>query len=150
MQRNFVVSPVKNKFGDRRDQVSGAKALGPLFLHGCLESYGRDCFAFVQQLRERLKRLLLVICARFSGHHEAVRLLSDLYGTRIHAALLPAYASELNVVEHCWGHTKYGERANFIPPNIDDLAQEVADSLIAKYQRPNLLQALFQHAKLEM
>jgi hypothetical protein len=63
---------------------------------------------------------------------------------------LPAYAPELNVVEQCWGHTKYGEMANFISANVRDLADEVAQSLLAKHQRPDLLRAFFQHAKLRL
>ena len=54
------------------------------------------------------------------------------------------------VVDHCWGHTKYGEMANFIPRDVDDLAQEVADSLIAKHRRPALLDAFFRHAQLDL
>jgi hypothetical protein len=38
--------------------------------------------------------------------------------------------------------------ANFIPRDVDDLAQEVANSLIAKYGRQALLKAFFQHIRL--
>ena len=67
-----------------------------------------------------------------------------------HVAFLPAYAPELNVVEQCWGHTKYGEMANFIPHDLSDLAQAVARSLLAKHQRPDLLRAFFQYAQLHL
>jgi hypothetical protein len=40
--------------------------------------------------------------------------------------------------------------ANFIPHNIDDLAQEIANSLLVKHGRPDLLAAFFQHAHLEL
>jgi len=111
---------------------------------------GDDVFAFVQHLRGHLTRPLLLIWDRFSGHKKAARLLRDLYGPRIHVEFLPAYAPELNVVEQCWGHTKYGELANFIPHDVADLAQEVASSLIAKHRRPALLQAFFRHARLDL
>jgi hypothetical protein len=39
---------------------------------------------------------------------------------------------------------------NFIPHDVDDLAQEVANSLIAKHGRRGLLNAFFQHARLEL
>jgi hypothetical protein len=68
----------------------------------------------------------------------------------MHVEFLPAYASERNVVDHAWGHTKYGEMANFIPQDVDDLAREVAQSLIAKHHRRDLLNAFFQHARLEL
>jgi hypothetical protein len=63
---------------------------------------------------------------------------------------LPASAPALNVVEQCWGHTKYGELANSIPRNVDDLAQEIAHSLLAKHRRPDLLRAFFQPAQLRL
>jgi transposase len=83
-------------------------------------STGDDVFAFVQHLSGHLKRSLLLIWDRFSGHKKAARLLRDLYGTRIHVEFLPEYAPVLNVVEQCWGYTKYGEMANFIPQDIDE------------------------------
>jgi transposase len=111
---------------------------------------GDDLFAFVQQLRGHLQRPLLVIWDRFSGHKKAERLLRDLYGKQIYVDYLPAYAPELNVVDHAWGHTKYGEMANFIPTDRSDLANEVSHSLLAKHRRPKLLKAFFQHARLDL
>jgi transposase len=109
-----------------------------------------DLFAFVQQLHGHLKHPLLVLWDRFSGHKKAARLLHGLYGTRMHVEFLPAYAPDLNVVEQCWGHSKYGEMANFIPHDVEDLAQAVAASLLAKHRRPDLLHAFFQHAQLDL
>jgi transposase len=111
---------------------------------------GNDLFAFVQPLRGHLKRSLLIIWDRFSGHKKAARLLYNLYGKRIHVEELPAYAPDLNVVDHAWGHTKYGEMANFIPKDLDDLADEVAVSMLSKHQRPDLLRSFFKHARLDL
>jgi transposase len=111
---------------------------------------GDDLFAFVQQLRGHLKRPLLIIWDRFSGHKKAARLLHDLYGKQIYVEELPAYAPDLNMVDQAWGHTKYGEMANFIPRDLDDLADEVAAPLLAKQRRPALLKAFFQHARLDL
>jgi transposase len=144
---------------DRHDRLSvtGAitvspkrKRLGLYFSIASSNITGDDVFAFVQHLRGHLKRPLLLIWDRFSGHKKAARLLRDLYGTRIHVEFFPAYAPALNVVEQCWGHTKYGELANFIPQELDDLADAVASSLLAKHQRPDLLRAFFQHAQLRL
>jgi len=144
---------------DRHDRLSvtGALTVSPLqkrvglyFSIASSNITGDDVFAFVPQLRRHLKRPLLVIWDRFSGHKKAARRLRDLYGARIHVELLPAYAPELNVVEQSWGHTKYGELANFIPHDVDDLAQEIAGSLLAKHRRPDLLNAFFLHARLDL
>ena len=144
---------------DRHDRLSvtGAITVSPVrqrvglyFSMASSNITGDDVFAFVQHLRGHLRRPLLLIWDRFSGHKKAARLLRDLYGTRIHMEFLPAYAPELNVVEQCWGHTKYGELANFIPQDIAHLADEVARSLIAKHCRQDLLYAFFQHARLDL
>jgi transposase len=144
---------------DRHDRLSvtGAltvspvqKRLGFYFFMSPENLTGDDLFAFVQQLRGHLKRPLLIIWDRFSGHKKAARLLHDLYGKRIHVEELPAYAPELNVVDHAWGHTKYGELANFIPRDLADLADEVAVSMLRKHQRPDLLRAFFKHARLDL
>jgi transposase len=144
---------------DRHDRLSvtGAitvspiqKRLGLYFAVASSNLTGDDVFAFVQQLRGHLKRPLLLIWDRFSGHKKAARLLKHIYGSRIHVEFLPAYAPELNVVEHGCVHTKYGEMANFIPTDTEDLAQEVAHSLLSKHQLPDLLSAFFQHAQLPL
>jgi transposase len=67
---------------------------------------GDAVFIFAQQLHRHLRRPLLVIWERFSGHRKAARRLRDLYGAQLHAEFVPAYAPELHVVEHCWSHTK--------------------------------------------
>jgi hypothetical protein len=82
---------------------------------------------------------VLVIWGRLSGHKKAARLLRAIYGQRKHVASLP----ELNVVAQAWRHTKYGEMVNFSPPDVNDLAQEVTTSLIAKHGRQGLLNAFF-------
>jgi transposase len=148
-----------HKSWDRHDRLSvtgaitvspGRQRPGLYFSIARWNLTGDDVLRFVQQLYGHLKRPLLVIWDRWSGHKKAARLLKHLYGPRIHVEFLPAYAPELNVVEQCWGHTKYGEMANFIPQDIEDLAHEVADSLIAKHHRRDLLRAFFQHAQLPL
>jgi hypothetical protein len=144
---------------DRHDRLSvtSASTLSPVrqgiglyFSIASSHSTGADVWALVQQLRGHRKRPLLLICARCSGPKKAARLLRALYGMRSHGACLPAYAPELNVVEQGWGHIKYGERANFLPKAVTDLAHTVATSLIAKHKRPALLRAFFQHAQLRL
>jgi hypothetical protein len=68
---------------------------------------GHHLFTFVLQLPGHLKRPRLVIWGRFSGPKKAARLLQEIYGRRIQVASLPAYAPDLNVVDHAWGPTTY-------------------------------------------
>jgi transposase len=128
----------------------GRQRVGLYFSIASCNITGDDVFAFVQHLRGHLKRPLFLIWDRFSGHEKAARLLRNLYDTRIHVECLPAYAPELNVVEHCWSHTKYEEIANFIPQDVEELADEVAHLLVAKHRRQDLLHAFFQHARLDL
>jgi transposase len=143
---------------DRHDRLSvnGAITVSPLrqrlglyFSFSTDNITGDEVFTFVQRLRQHLRRPLLIVWDRFSGHKKAERVLTRIYGRHIHVERLPAYAPDLNVVDHCWGHTKYSDLANFIPDDLDDLAGEVAKSLLAKHRRPSLLKSFFQHAKLE-
>jgi len=126
------------------------KRLGLYFSIASSNVTGNDVFRFVQQLHRHLKRPLLVIWDRFSGHKKAARLLKHIYGSRIHIEDLPAYAPELHPVEQCWSHTTYGDMANFIPQDVAHLADEVARSLLAKHQQSALLRAFFQHARLDL
>src|SRR5262249_39143480 len=144
---------------DRHDRLSvtGALTVSPKRQRlGCYFSIasrnltGEDIFALVQHLHGHLKRPLLIIWDRWSGHDKAARLLQALYGTRIHIAYFPAYAPELKPIENCWSHTKYGEMAHCIPQDVEPLADEVAPSLVAKPRRQDLLQAFFQHARLDL
>src|SRR5262245_14372677 len=53
-------------------------------------------------------------------------------------------------VDHVGSHTTYSKMANFIPPDLDEFADDVAASLLAKQHRPALLQAFFQHDRLDL
>lgn len=111
---------------------------------------GDALFAFAQPLPRPLKRPLLVSWERCSGPRQAARRLRTRYGTRIPVEVLPAYAPDLHGVDPCWGQTKYGAMANFIPADLQDRVHEVAPALLAKHQRSDLLSAFFPHAQLPL
>jgi hypothetical protein len=111
---------------------------------------GDPLFPFVQQVHGHLTRPLLVSWDRFSGHKKAARVLQEVDSRRLQVEYLPAYAPELTVVDHAWGHTKDGAMAHGIPRDLDDLSLEVAESLRAKHHRPDLLKACFAHARLDL
>jgi hypothetical protein len=144
---------------DRHDRLSviGALTVSPVqkrvgfyFSMRPQNLTGAALLAFVQPWRGHLKRPLRVIRDRCSGQKKAARLRHDLYGTRIHVDEVPAYVPALKVVDHAWGHTTDGEMAHFIPTDLDDVADEVAASLLAKHRRPALLKAFFQHVRLDL
>jgi hypothetical protein len=73
----ITVSPVRQR-------------LGLYFSSASRNLPGDDVFAFVQQLWRHLKRPLLIIWDRWSGHRKAARLLEAIYGQRMHIERLPA------------------------------------------------------------
>lgn len=60
------------------------------------------------------------------------------------------YAPELNPVEQVWNHSKYGRLADFIPDDIDNLADGVDCSLRYRAGQQNLLCSFFHYTKLKI
>jgi hypothetical protein len=64
---------------------------------------------------------VILIWDRWSGHRgAAIRALQAAH-PRLELHFLPAYAPELNPVEHLWSHIKWGELCNFAPRDVADL-----------------------------
>jgi hypothetical protein len=53
-------------------------------------------------------------------------------------------------VEHVWGHTKYGDLANFTPDNLPALEHAVLTSLAHTRGQRHVLAAFFRAAGLEL
>ncbi|MEV7096296.1 IS630 family transposase [Amycolatopsis sp. NPDC051045] len=66
----------------------------------------------------------------------------------LHVIRLPAYAPDLNPVEHVWSHVKRG-LGNLIVRGIDQLVAVVENRLKRIQYRPGLLDAFFAHTGLE-
>lgn len=109
---------------------------------------GEDVAQFVEQVVQHVNRPVMVIWDRYSVHKKAERLLREGGVEGIEIEYLPAYAPDLNPVEYVWGHTKYGELANFIPKDLEDLQQHIEDSFNRVNNRSELLLAFFHHAGL--
>ncbi len=109
---------------DRRDRLSVISALTvaprrrrfglywALYRHNIRNA---EVLRFLQALRRHLPRGFTLIWDR-SRPHRATRVVTWLaQSRRIVVEWLPAYAPDLNPVEHVWSHTKYGDLANFAP-----------------------------------
>lgn len=107
-------------------------------------------YLFLSRLLSKLRRPLTVVLDRLSAHRGAARRLEARFGNRIKFEWLPAYAPELNPVEHVWGHTKCGDLANYVPEDIDALKDELIDSLERKRGEGELLRSFFKQAELEL
>ncbi len=147
------------KSWDRRDRLSAISGLtlAPrrrrLGLHfDVLDHNVRwpDVHRFLSSLLSKLGRPITVVLDRLSAHRGAARRLGVRFGNRIKFEWLPAYAPELNPVEHVWGHTKYGDLANYVPEDIDTLKGELSASLKRKRGDGDLLRSFFRQAELEL
>ena len=104
--------------------------------------------AFVREVQRSLGRKLIVVMDRWAVHRKAARgLIGD---GRFWIEWLPAYAPDLNPVEHVWNHTKYGDLANYVPDDLADLERELDSSIAQTCQCPTLLRSFFHAAHLRM
>lgn len=144
---------------DRRERLStiSALTLAPrrrrLGLHFDIQSENvrwRDVYRFVRSVMVRVRRPVTLVLDRLNAHRSAARRLQARFGDRIRVEWLPAYAPELNPVEHVWGHTKHSDLANYIPGNTGALAAAVDRSLSKKSREPDLLRSFFAAAGLTL
>lgn len=105
---------------------------------------------FITLLHQHLRRKFILVLDRYSAHRKAVRLLREAHPDWFEVEWLPAYAPELNPVEMVWNHSKYGDLANFIPEDVDDLHRAVTGSLESTRTQRQLIRSFFRYAGLEL
>jgi transposase len=104
---------------------------------------------FLEQLRQQIKRPLLVIWDGLPAHRSRlVRDYVDATAGAIQIERLPAYAPELNPVEYLWAHWKQHELANFCPKHFDELSAFARNKLRRSQRRPQIIAACWSQAKL--
>jgi transposase len=142
---------------DRHDRwsVLGSLSMAPWALRlGCyFRFYDHNITAeevrdFVRMLHRQLRRPLIVVLDRWGVHRKAIRLLQERKPRWLHVEWLPAYAPELNPVEHLWNHTKWGDLANFVPDDAQHLRQAAQQSLNDQRYDPERLYSCFRAAEL--
>ena len=103
---------------------------------------------FLKELRRHLRRRAILIWDRWNVHRSAARQMTSCHPGWFDFEWLPAYAPDLNPVEHVWNQTKYGDLANFIPDNVLHLNVAVHCSLIRKERHQSTLHSCFGGADL--
>lgn len=144
---------------DRRDRLSVISALtvaprrrrfGLYWAQYCHNVRTPEVLRFLQALRRHLPRGFTLMWDRHRPHR-ATRVQTWLATRRrIVVEWLPAYAPDLNPAEQVWGHTKYGDLANFAPADLDHLQGAVVRSLARTRGHRHLLAAFFRAAGLEL
>ena len=107
-----------------------------------------EVVAFIAQLMRLVHHKLILVWDRWSVHRAAATVLQNRYPGQLEIEWLPSYAPELNPTEQVWNHTKYGDLANFIPDDLEHLADAVIVSLKAQHHDNNLIRGYFSHAQL--
>jgi len=104
---------------------------------------------FLQHLMRHLRRPLLVIWDGLPGHRSTrVRDFVAAQGDRLTLERLPAYAPELNPVEHIWGYLKQRELPNLCPRQLWELSAAAQSALRRMRRRPTLVMAFWKQAEL--
>lgn len=144
---------------DRHDRLSvisaltlapGRRRIGLYFDIHDHNIRAEEVYRFVQEVRHRLRRKIILVLDRWGVHRAAVRRLLARHADRIDVELLPAYAPELNPTEQVWNHTKYADLANYIPDDVDALTGQVAGSIWETRSTPSLLRSFFREAGLAL
>jgi hypothetical protein len=79
---------------------------------------------------------------------ENVRDFVAAQGKRLTLEWLPAYAPELNPVEHIWGYLKQNELPNLCPRDLSELSTAACAALRRMRRRPTLVTAFWKQAEL--
>lgn len=102
---------------------------------------------FMRLVQRQLRRPVIVVMDRASIHRKAAGMLKG--DPRFWIEWLPPYAPDLNPVEHVWNHSKYGDLANYIPDDLQELEFEFECSMQGMSECPELLRSFFDGAELE-
>lgn len=107
-----------------------------------------DFVRFLREIHAHLRRPIILVCDRLPAHRSAVSQFLKKRVQWLHVEWLPAYAPELDPVEDVWEQSKYGDLANVVPNDIDEL-HEILDHLLETYRHePNRLHSFFAAAHL--
>lgn len=143
---------------DRRDRLSVISAisvsvkrrnLGLCFAIQDTNIRADDFEDFVAQLLIHFPKGVILVIDRWMVHRSGAKKLQRRF-SRVDVEWLPAYAPELNPVEQIWNYSKYSQLSNFIPDDIEHLADVLDASLCRQSRQQNLLRSFFHCAKLKI
>jgi putative transposase len=108
-----------------------------------------DYAALLDAAHQQLGGPIVLVWDNLNTHISAA--MRDLIAARdwLHVIRLPAYAPDLNPVEHVWSHVKRG-LGNLIVHGVDHLVAVVKNRLKRIQYRPELTDAFFAHTGLSL
>jgi transposase len=104
--------------------------------------------AFLRHLLTHLRGKVVVIWDGGPNHKGPVIREFLKKNKRLRLERLPAYAPDLNPVEAVWSWLKWGRLANFVPDDLTELDDWIAEFLITLKHDPALLGALWNGSDL--
>lgn len=105
---------------------------------------------FMRDVLKHLRGQVHVIWDRGNTHKgDAIRALHRDY-PRLTSHWLPSYAPELNPVEFVWNHAKYGQGANYLPHDLEELHDWLKRLLADARGDPDRKRSFFDQAKLPL
>ena len=144
---------------DRRDRTSviAALALSPrrrrlrmffqLLDHN---AKAEDFVWFLNDLRLELGRTLHVVWDNLGAHRKAENFFRQIDWPWARFHRLPAYAPQLNPVEHVWSTSKWGPLAGAPPDGLDELNTSLNNELTRQATEQRILRGHFRWAGLEL
>lgn len=109
-----------------------------------------DFVWFFNDLRIELGCRLHVVWDNLGAHRKAENFFREIAWPYARFHRLPAYAPELNPVEHVWATGKWGRMANAPPDDRHQLEINVNAQLHRHAQEQQLLRSHFRWARLEL
>jgi len=108
----------------------------------------KEVIQFLRHLLRHVRGNIVLVWDRATIHRSAQvrRFIFD--HPRLHVALLPPYAPDLNPDEGVWRHLKGVFLSNFCPDHVSDLKAELRKTTVRLRARPKLLKSFFDHADL--
>lgn len=106
--------------------------------------------AFLRHLLRHIKGKVIVVWDRWSGHRGPAIRTVLAHNPRLELVDLPAYAPELNPVEHLWTDLKWHRLANFAPDDVAALDRAVRPILRRATYDPPRLRTYWRGAKLHV
>ena len=111
---------------------------------------GQSVVGFLDELRRKIPGPITVLWDEIPIHRShAVRVFLRKH-RKIVVEEFPPYAPELNPVDYVWAYAKYSRLANYCPPNLNVLRDQITAELRRLKKRHDLLRSFLNHSGLSL
>jgi len=142
-----------------RISVIGAISISPQYRRFCFYFHlladnanfrGPSLVAFLHHLRRKIPGAITLLWDEIPIHRARVVRCFLHKHRKIVVDEFPPYAPELNPVDYAWSYVKYARLANYAPPNLIVLRDQITAEFRRIQKRPDLLRSFFDHTGLSL